>query len=515
MAVVGYTQNTATLSQNGSYQAGTFLQTGSGNDGTITQVGPGVNTYNDATILQNGTGNQSTINEDNSTFNRGYTTQVGSTNTALIDQSGSNASTSSRGGVRNHSAVGNGNFAGTYQVGTGNDNTIKQIGSASLKNLGEAWQKGTNNKSKITQSGSSNGLAEVFQGIDTRPTVYDEGTTDIAVKGNKATADQSGSSVNTVKIKQFSNDNDASTVQTGSSSSGNTIFIQQGDGTSVTGQKDNLAHVEQVGTSYGNTATIYQTGYNTKNAGVNIYQNNNSQFNIAYVNQLSGEGSNVQVNQSGNSLGNNANVKQYGNSGTYHTTVVTQGFNASLNKAIVEQGSAATSGGVLNHDYVYINQTSGASSSTATVTQNTTKAGSFNRAQIDQEFGSLNKATFSQEGSNNQAGLIQKGAGSNQASVTQKGDGNVLKGPGVTSNYNSIGGGFALQDGSSNKLTLNQDATLSSSGSFSNTTSSSQIGTTNQLTVNQTVLGSATGGNLSTVIQNGSLNVGAINQTAN
>lgn len=500
--------------QNGTMNSATAVQGGSSLTATISQVGTGATDVasNTGITNQSGTGHTATINQNGtaapngSTFNRAYLTQKnGATgpgaNSATVSQSNGSGGAAARGGARSIVTGDVGNFAGTFQVGSSNTATLTQDGPGSKANLGEITQQGTGNTATTTQSnGAVSNLSQIFQGYD---------LTDVS--SNTATVNQDAGQRNEALVKQFSNGNKATVTQTGINSTDNKAFVTQGDGSDPTGQANNLAKIEQLGLSTGNSATVIQTGKNTNNAGVEIYQSNNSTDNIAFVHQISGEGSNSRIYQTNGSNLNNAKVIQYGN---YHEAVIDQAGYAgtvSNNFSEINQGISTSAS---DHNRTFTHQTTGATSSTITVNQNTLVGGQFNDALVEQIGGTLNQALVNQQGSHNAAGLVQTGAGSNTATIGQTGDYNVVKGVGVymAPDYPSLSS--ALQNGSGNSMTVTQTSTgATTSASLNNTAMLSQIGT-NVLTVSQTINVGAIAGNLATANQTGMNNQAIVQQTA-
>ena len=338
----------------------------------------------------------------------------------------------------------------------------------------------------------------------------------VEVTSNTATVDQTNSSTNDAFIRQFSNTNTATILQTGASSMSNVASVQQGDGTDLAGQSGNTATVTQTGLSTGNLGTIMQT---SQSATASIRQESSAINNLASIKQVTGTGSQAYVYQGGASS-NTATVGQWGNSNYTEVTMIAGGGPVNDSYAIVNQGSSAANG---NGDKAFIYMNSNVYSGTATINQNQTVAGQANFAQIDMSTTSLNLAKISQEGSFNEAGIAQTGVGSNTATVSQNGDYNVVGGP-STGFYSGKSGspawaphkaaGSAYQEGTGNSLTVMQTAATGvGTATVYNDARLSQIGT-NTLTVDQTINAGAVSGNMTTVNQTGMQNQAVVQQTA-
>ena len=490
---------------------GDALQTGSGLKATISQGGTSPVTNNSATTNQTGTAHTATITQnDVSTFNRAYATQKNGpsgpgSNSATISQSNGSGGAAARGDSKTLVTGNVGNYAGTFQTGSGNKATVNQDGPDSKANLGEITQQGSTNTGTITQSqAAKSGIAQILQGVEPAPVVD--------VTGNNATINQDISTNAFAITKQLSNGNTADVDQSGINSKNNKSYITQGDGTDVIGQAGNTAVVSQNGGSGGessaNSATIVQTGHgNPEIAG--IYQTNVSKNNVGSINQITGTGSDARIYQQYTSSDNKASITMYGN---FHGGQIFQQYASSNNEATVKQGNASSAS---DHGVAYIYQTTNVSSSTATLNQNQSTGGAYNKGQIFQTGGSGtttgNLATLTQENSYNNAGLKQTGTGSNTATVGQTGSYNVVGGPG-TGGAVSLPNGSALQDGFKNSMTVTQMA-ATGTAAVHNTALLSQTGT-NTLTVDQTINAGATSGNMATATQMGMGNLAIVQQTA-
>ena len=511
-AAASYAQNSATVVQNGTMNSASAVQSGSSLTATVSQVGatPTAVASNTGITNQTGTGHTATVNQNGgSTFNRAYATQKNGTsgpgsNSATLSQSNGSGGTVARGGDRMTNTVADaGNFSGTFQTGSNNNATVNQDGTGTQGNLGEIIQQGNTNTGTVTQSqAAKNGVAMIFQGVEPAPVVD--------VMGNNATINQDISTRAFAITKQLSNGNIANVDQSGVNSLDNKSYITQGDGTNVTGQAGNFALVSQNGgsggLSSGNSATVTQTSNGDQTT---IRQSNGSQDNIAFVNQVSGTGSDARIDQLYTSSSNKASITMYGD---FHGSLISQQSASSNNEATVTQGNASSAS---DHGVAYIYQVTGASSGTATINQNQTTGGSYNSAQIVQTGSSGttvgNLATLTQEDSYNKAGLVQTGTGSNTATFGQTGSYNVIGGPGGA----GAGGiaNSAVQDGFKNSMTVTQTAATGTMAAH-NTAMLSQTGDMNILTVNQTVGAGAVAGNMATATQTGMNNQAIVQQTA-
>jgi hypothetical protein len=501
-----FAQNTTHITQSGSSLTGVITQVGALNSGVISQTGTS-NVSSIADIYQQGTSHQATINQNNgSTFNRGAITQTGvgpGGNWASLSQSDGSGGSAARGQVRTMVVTADaGNWAGAWQLGSSNSSTVSQDGSGTKGNFGESWQQGSYNITNITQSGAVNGLAEIFQGNDTRPTDYNEGVTVLNVTNNSASITQNmGSQENQAKIKQLTDDNIASILQINNSSI-NTAYIQQGElGALTTVLGHNNAQITQAWTSNGNSASAIQTGMYGL---VTITQFDNAANNIALINQMSGNYSRAGIQQSTSASSNTATVSQWGNG--QEATVNHTNFSAG-NQVSIQQGSSVMPSSNSNRAIIDQQYSTGGKVS---INQNTTETGGSNFAGIYQGTTAVtanNLAQVDQQGSSNQTTLFQtstSGTGSNIASIGQYGDHNLIGGPGPV--------GYGLQDGTANSMIVNQNSPLNSLMAGQNRGYLGQTGTGNSLTLDQTVTAGTPEGNSSYIIQTGSFNSATVTQ---
>ncbi|AQG80862.1 hypothetical protein AWR27_16970 [Spirosoma montaniterrae] len=479
-----------------------------------------------AIIRQNGT----------ATYNRGAISQMntdgsGGGNEAIIRQNNSGGSEMQT-GTRTNINPDAGNWAGVWQNGRQNDALINQSrrddgcgcgeeppidndepvptgffeGGNVSGNFAETWQQGNNNTARTRQQNSRQNMAEIFQGNDRRPVANDEGLTDVFVKDNEARINQIYSQQNVARVKQLSNDNWTRVLQNGPSSTSNTAVVTQGNGVNLNNSGGNRALVEQTYNAENNVANILQTGKDNR-AEIEQYSFAGSISNTASITQTFGGSNNeAEIYQGGiaepNATENNmASILQRGNDGI---AIIWQYRGSDNNTADITQGRNSTS------DRAYISQYESTSGS-ATIVQNQTATGGENVAEIEQT-GNENIANFRQEGNNNRAGVLQfgDGPGRNRGRFRQTGDNNTIQGPGEANNFNELGaGGYAVQEGRRNDMQVDQTSTGSS---FANTAVLFQNGRNNDIILNQTTNSGATGGNLSTISQNGNFNSSTITQ---
>ncbi|WP_232325863.1 hypothetical protein [Spirosoma montaniterrae] len=513
--------NTSTISQTGVSQQANVSQTGSALTSVISQVGtPTSNTGNVGLVIQSGTGHILSISQNGSNYNRAGVTQTGTSpgsNTVTIAQNNNgNGNTSLRSADPATSAVGNGNWAGGWQLGSSNSIRIRQNNAGTTQNFAEAWQQGTSNEADIQQSRGVDNRAEIFQGNEQRGGGPAAGSLPtVNVTGNVADIDQERGLRNDASIRQFSNNNRGEVNQNAITSTDNLATIQQGDGTDPSGQRENTAIIEQNNISNLNIANILQLGSESE-AEINqdgVSGSGGSSTNIASITQTIGSDENeARIDQSsGNSLlseRNNATIVQKGEDGRTH---IRQTIAAADSKGSIEQGTGSDN----DRAYIWQGRTSFA---TATITQNLTATGRDNIASIQQGNGTVGQgsslsATIAQEGSRNDTRLLQIGSASS-ATVSQTGNNNVVTGPGLGTTPSGgegtlLGGSYAVQNGSSHQLTITQTSPGGGNTSIFNTADVQQLGTGNVLIGMQTA---QTAGNLMTVRQDGNTNQAFIQQ---
>jgi hypothetical protein len=440
-AAAGFAQNSSTVNQAGDNQTATAQQLGNAQVSNIQQTeGTGQNEGNTATTIQ---GTMASPN-------------VTGVNTAEIFQ-------------RNGSTF---NRAGATQSGEGNTSTITQDASGGASMRGGSPTVGAG-------SGKGNYAGTLQDGSDNTATINQNGA---------------GTQSNFGEIYQYGSTNQG-TINQAAGATDNAVTIKQG--TEAADVERNEATVSQdQGGSLRNTTTVLQTG---DGGIVNVQQRNNSTDNEASINQVSGEGSRVDVQQSFGAFRNQTNVVQYGD----NQLVSVEQVASSDNDATINQGSAGTTSSG-NRARVY--QKDGAQQSDVTINQNVTANGGNNYAQVEQAYPSGssidNSATVNQEGSSNSVRLSQTGAGGHLATIDQIGDGNVVKGPG-TSLYEA--GPMAVQNGHGHIMDVDQ----TSSNGFTNTASIGQTGTSNNLDLDQTATAAS---NIATVTQSGMMNQAVIQQ---
>lgn len=527
-AVVGYAQNTATVTQNGTSQTATANQTGTGHRTTISQVGdPAANRNNKALSTQNGQNQTATVNQNGNPF------RPAKFNEARIDQSGTGATGNTATVSQNNSggtsyrgsgaaATGDGNYGSVFQRGNNNTATVNQNdveANHSSKNLGIVNQYGTGNGTSatgpvtITQNGATDGRAEINQG-----------TASMAVTGNGATVDQTSSQRNDAFVNQLTSNNKATVLQSGVQSSDNVASIRQGSMDNTTGG-GNTAIIQQetntpeppstgVNTSFSTFNQAYITQLGT-NSYADIKQRKDADQNYAEINQYSGTNSDARIQQEFQATSlNDARINQYGNNQLAYAAQI----KADQNRLTIDQGSANVSSSA-NKAYVF---QSFSDDGVVTVRQNTTTAGGQNFAEVTQEFNPAadpdrtvgNIATVDQEGSQNRMALRQSGVGSNTATIGQSGNNNVVKGPGLVANVTVPG--FrpdvpigALQDGFGNEMTVTQTSPGGTNSTIFNTADLTQRGNNNTLSVDQTAM---TVGNSTTISQTGNSNQAVVQQ---
>lgn len=299
---------------------------------------------------------------------------------------------------------------------------------------------GDGNVSITTQVG--NGLtADIDQGTSNQPSNFNKAT---IIQGSNA----DGIPVDGVDATN-SYDSEAKIVQTGGTANREdpnhtATIIQLG--------RDNNADISQSGTHH--TATITQVGDS------NASDISEGVDNFVKIDQ-SGSDHKATIAQTGNS--NDADITQDGNG---DTATITQ--TGDLNDADITQtgdNNVATIGQTGNDHYADIDQ-----------------SGNFNNTEVTQAT-SYNKATIDQSGNYNKAIVNQSGLGLsgalNTVDIDQNNDGNWASATQTDVSGNTIN---ITQTSNSSSATV-----LATEGGGLNSTTALQDGTSNTITVNQTL----------------------------
>ena len=544
-AAASHAQNTSTVNQNGKSQNASVTQIGNTQNAVVTQSG---DLYK-STIQQTSTklvanqGNYAQTVQQKGSSSEAYINQIGSksgyvkieqiaeqngANTATVNQknnAGGNGTLPTANATADDVTKAGGNYSSIFQEGskqqvTVNQNNLSKGNSAitdqanygsgqkitidqndvSSNNKVSVGQAGDGNNASVRQStNSQSNKAEVVQGLSTKfggpnsfnatATVEQNGAVGTS-SDNKATIKQMGVNSGAVatirqnaKLFNASRANEASITQT---MDGNTGTIDQNDA------------------STSNQATVSQNG---TNGSATLSQSNNASDNVATVQQLSGSGLKASVRQSDNASRNTTTTKQYG---TNSELSVEQVASSNDNKATINQGAAGTTS---SNNKARVYQKEGSQKGEITISQNQTKDGSGNYAQVEQAYldgtSTANKATIGQEGSRNTTRLSQKGVGNHMAMISQTGNNNSVQGPG-TSLYET--GPMAVQKGDGNQMTVSQTSPDGTNTTIFNTANLNQDGITNTINLNQTA---NTVGNMSTISQIGTSNAATVTQVGN
>jgi trimeric autotransporter adhesin len=412
---------------------------------TISQNDGSAGNYADVRQDNYGTGQTATINQNNvSTNNSATTNQFGDANALTVSQS--NKSSDNKATVRQ-------GFSGAV----GGPNSFNAV--ATVEQNGTGINASTDNTATVAQNGVFVGTATIRQnaGVDGDS------------KFNKGTINQIGNSdVGTINQNNRSNNNEATLTQAGFG--GHTATVNQ-NGSPTGVSSTNKAVVGQTGVL--NQATVNQLGIDINAGGVG-----NSNNNQAFVTQA-GQNNKAFVNQNDGSFSNVATVNQAGG-GAGDLATIDQNTNAYTNAATINQGSLSTGGNTAS----VLQQNTFSNGGTATINQNTTIGGGGNVGALVQGTPGAgtqsngNAATLSQQGSFNQARLEQIDD-LNTASITQTGNYNIVR------NVSGAVGSFAVQNGTSNTLTITQTSP-GGAGLVGNIANVSQIGNNNGSVITQT-----------------------------
>jgi hypothetical protein len=388
---------------------GTINQIGSSNSATIDQ------TINVAaatsTVNQNGDGNSASSAQSNNIFGTpywvtSYIEQGGNANTATVTQDLSwyASATAQQYGSGNSAAISQTNYVGyyssatIYQNGNGNSATVTQ--NNVYNTSGTVWQYNgaSGNTGSVTQHGDTYSSALVNQsGGGTSGTT---GVIDQSAYSSSATIEQFNAGQAYANINQTGSYNNALIHQSDTVGNGVTGYItQSGD--------NNSATITQNASVYAgdrsDTASIYQTGSSNRATVTESFV----YFSAAYINQWFGSGNTAEIFQGNMSYGN-ATINQGGDG----------------NKGTIKQGYAD------------------ANCCGSTLTANLSQYGNGNTAEIDQT-GWYQDALIAQNGNLNLANITQNGNGSlhNYATINQTGNSHVAT---------------IAQNGSGNNATINQ-----------------------------------------------------------
>ena len=532
-----YAQNTSTVNQNGNQQRASATQTGNLFKSNIQQTSSSsvTNQGNYAeTTQRQGKSSEAFINQIGSKSGYAKVIQEGGNSGANVITVNQKNNTGGSGTLPTATATpgdvtaAGGNYAFGYQNGSnqtatinqntgakGNQATVDQanFGSAqtividqnnsSTDNKATAGQAGGGNAASISQSTNSrSNTTEVVQGISTfyggpnsynaTATVEQNGSVGALSFSNNATIKQLGVSsgaVATIRQNAFTD------------ASGNNAASVSNEGSITQTNDGNAGTIDQNNGSIRNKATISQ---DAANGSATVNQSNNATDNVATLKQISGSGLKVDVQQTYGANRNTTTTNQYGT----NSEISVEQVASSDNKATIDQGAASTTS-ANNKARVY--QKDGSQKGEITISQNLTKDGTANYAQVEQAYPSGtstgNKATIGQEGSRNVTRLGQTGTGNHVAMISQTGNNNLVQGPG-TSLYEV--GPMATQKGEGNKMTVSQTSPDGTNTAVFNTANLSQDGLTNTINLTQTA---TTVNNISTLSQIGTNNLTTVTQT--
>lgn len=428
--------------------------------------------------------------------NQATVNQVGNAQSAVQNQTGNHLQSTISQDKQEGTNVGN--FAGTYQTGTGeagNQAIVDQNNGAKSNRAGLTQSSGTGNVGKITQSDNSGDGALPVTAATTAADVKAAGGNWGGIlqqgSGNADTYIIQGNTAkkNFGEIYQYGDDNRQTSIDQSNNSTNNEAIIKQG--TSGAGVSDNKAVVSQQGNSANNQAFVTQLG--DSNDAVTT-QNDNSTDNKATVEQT-GYGASATILQRDYAAVNEATIKQ---SGFGNTALIDEHRDSYYNKAMITQAGFGNDATIAQTDLAAYNTATitqdgigngatisqvKANNNTATIKQSLGRPeGGSNTAEIQQ--GSLalaasnNTATITQDFSSNVAKLRQYGDGNTATFSQEVGDLNVIKGLGSSP--------YALQQGNNNMLTVTQNSGNGDSAYVPNTASVSQIGDGNSISIMQT-----------------------------